>query len=39
MVFLIGFSPSVAANEYRIEIGEGDKYIWKCNICDEDKMI
>jgi hypothetical protein len=38
LIFLIGFSASAVANENRIEIKEGDKFIWRCNICDKAKM-
>ena len=38
LTFLIRFNASVVANEQRIEIEKDDKFIWKCNICDEDKM-
>lgn len=37
-VFLISFSTSAVSHEYKIGVDEDDKFIWRCNICDEDKM-
>ena len=38
LTFLIGFNASVVAHEYELGVDEDDKFIWKCNVYDEEKM-
>ena len=37
-LFLLGFSSNVFANDYQNGIKTNDELIWKCHICDDNKM-
>ena len=37
-VYLIGLTSNVVATKYKIGVDKGDEIIWKCNICDNEKM-
>lgn len=38
MGFIVITTSNVVASNYDIGVDEGDKFTWKCNICDEKKM-